>query len=249
MLNIIIFKERTENAMRRLNNQEKLLFYVSKFNIDNLFEINMVDDMELHAFNRGEHICISCEKIDYFYFLVEGKAKVYTLLKNGKSLLLRFYSPLQVMGDVEFLNSDYTTCNVEAIDNVKCIGIPIELLRRVAFHDVNFLQFACKSLGKKLADSSYWSAVNLLYPLENRLASYILAISNNDEDYTMPCNEIETYRLTDMAELLGTSYRHLNRTLNNLCKKGIIKKEKNSIIVTDRNTLEKLAGDLYEQSP
>lgn len=232
--------------MKRLNNQKNLLFYINKFNIDNFFEIDILQNMELHIFNRGEHICRSYEKINYFYFLVEGKAKVYTLLKNGKSLLLRFYSPLQVIGDVEFLNCDYTTCNVEAIDRVKCIGIPIELLRKAALGDVKFLQFSCRSLGKKLADSSYWSAVNILYPLENRLASYILAISDDDTGSTMPLKEIETHRLTDMAELLGTSYRHLNRTLNNLCTKGIIKKERNSIIVTNRKALEKLAGDLYE---
>lgn len=232
--------------MKRLENQEKLQWYIKKYNIDDIFEESILSAMELHSFSRGEHICRSHEKISYFYFQVEGKTKIYTLLKNGKSLSLRFYTPLQVMGDVELINNDFTTCNVEAITHVECIGIPIGLLRKVALNDVTFLQFICKSLSNKLVNSSYWSAVNLLYPLENRLASYILAISDNDEGYPIPYNEIETNKLTDMAELLGTSYRHLNRTLNNLCQKKIIKREKNTIVIMDRKSLEKLAGDLYE---
>lgn len=232
--------------MKRLESQEKLHLYIKKYNIDNIFQKNILNTMELHAFSRGEHIYRSHEKINYFYFQVEGKTKVYTLLKNGKSLLLRFYMPLQVMGDVELLSNDLTTCNVEAVTDVKCIGVPINLLREVALKDITFLQFICRSLSNKLSNSSYWNAVNLLYPLENRLASYILAISGNDEDYTIPFNEIETNKLTDMSELLGTSYRHLNRTLNNLCQKNLIKREKNSIVVLDRKGLEKLAGDLYE---
>lgn len=231
--------------MKPLDNQSKLLSYIHKFNINDCFEVNLVENMRLYLFNRGEQICRAHEKINYFYFLVDGKAKVYTPLKNGKSLLLRFYKPLQIMGDVEFLNSDHTNCDVEALTDVVCIGIPMKDLRNIASHDVKFLQFVCKNLGKKLANSSYWSAVNLLYPLENRLASYILALASSGEDYAIPLNEIETYKLTDMADLLGTSYRHLNRTLNNLCQRGMIKKERSSIIIVNRKNLERLAGDLY----
>ncbi|SKC85214.1 cyclic nucleotide-binding domain-containing protein [Maledivibacter halophilus] len=232
--------------MKSSYNKEILYSYFKKYNIDNIFKENIVDTMRLHTFNRGEHVCKAHEKMDYFYLLVEGKVKIYTLLKNGKSLLLRFYTPLQVMGDIEFVNGDLTACDVEAVENVTCIAIPMKLLKNTAANDVKFLQFICKTLGSKLYNASYWNAINLLYPLENRLASYFLAIMNNDENYTMPFSEIETDKLTDIAELLGTSYRHLNRTLNSLCHKGLLKKEKNTIVILDKEGLEKLAGDLYE---
>lgn len=232
--------------MKCLYDRERLYSYIQKYNLDDIFEKNIVEAMKLHTFNKGQHVCKSHEEMNYFYFLVEGKVKVYTILKNGKSLLLRFYTPLQVMGDVEFVNSDFTACDVKAVEDVICIAIPMELLKTTATDNVKFLQFICRSLGDKLYNSSYWNAINLLYPLENRLASYFLAILNNDENYTIPFDEIETNKLTDMAELLGTSYRHLNRTLNNLSRKNLIKKEKNAILILDKAGLEKLAGDLYE---
>lgn len=242
----LFLKEGWIIKMKRLKDQSKLLSYINKFNINNFFEIDMVKDMELHSFNSGELIVRSYEEINYFYFLVEGKAKVYIPLKNGKSLLLLFYRPLQVIGDMEFLSYASTHGNVEALSNVICIGIPLDHLRKVASEDVKFLQFISRSLGKKLSNSSYWNAVNLLYPLENRLASYILVLADHDEGYTLSFNEIEIHKLTDMAELLGTSYRHLNRTLNTLCQKGLIKKKRYSIEIINRKGLEKLAEDLYD---
>ncbi len=82
------------------------------------------------------------------------------------------------------------------------------------------------------------SSINLLYPLENRLASYILAtgerIDNNEE--IIKFNE----NLTEIAELLGTSYRHLLRTLNNLSCKGAIRKKINYFQVLDEKILKSL---------
>ncbi len=49
-----------------------------------------------------------------------------------------------------------------------------------------------------------------------------------------------------MADLLGTSYRHLIRTVNKSCDEKIIKKEKNFISILNISSLKMLAGDLYE---
>lgn len=52
--------------------------------------------------------------------------------------------------------------------------------------------------------------------------------------------------LTEIAELLGTSYRHLLRTLSEFCERRILKKEGSSYIVTEEETLMELSVDLYK---
>ncbi len=37
--------------------------------------------------------------MEYLFFLVEGETKVFTLLENGKTYLLRVEEPLTVYGD------------------------------------------------------------------------------------------------------------------------------------------------------
>lgn len=232
--------------MKRIYNQTKLDNYIEKYNIEDFFGIDMKKYMELHIFDKGSHIVKTNEPIDYFYFFVEGKVKVYTVLKNGKSLLFRLYKPLNIIGDVEFIDCDIANSNIEAINDCLCIGISMKNLRKYAIDDPTFLKCMCTSLGKKFISSSIASSINILYPLENRLSSYLLAIAPENNQNSNLDGGIITDKFTEMADLLGTSYRHLIRTINKLCHENIIRKEKNSIVILNRNALEMLAGDLYE---
>ncbi|MEW9096396.1 MAG: cyclic nucleotide-binding domain-containing protein [Clostridiaceae bacterium] len=233
-------------VLQKITDKNKLKYYIDKYNIKDMFLKDMTEHMELYMFDKNEYICKSKERLEYFYFLVKGKTKVYLLLKNGKSLLLRFYKPLSIIGDVEIVSDNYTHSNVQVVEKALCVCIPMKILRQFALDDTLFLRYIINSLGDKLDKNSKVSSINLLYPLENRLASYLLAVSSSKEEWSDTINGISTDKLTEMADLLGSSYRHLHRTINKLCSDGIIKKDKNSIIILDGEALEKLAGDIYE---
>jgi CRP-like cAMP-binding protein len=111
--------------------------------------------------------------------------------------------------------------------------------------DPKFLSFMCENLSEKLIRLSKYSSINLLYSLENRLASYMLAISSSDEGEKSKGINLDG-NLTEVSELLGTSYRHLLRTLNKLCLQGVVIKNKDFYEILDIKKLEVLAGDLYE---
>lgn len=231
--------------MMKINDSVKLEYYINKFSINDIFTNDMKDYMELFLFSKNEHICKDKEKLNYLYFLVDGKAKVYILQKNGKSLLIQFINPLEVIGDIEVIDISFANSNIQAIKDTLCIGVAMDNIRKVFLNDTKFLRFVCKSLGQKLNDCSKASSINLLYPLENRLAGYLLAITPPNGELSA-LDEITTHKLTEIADLLGTSYRHLVRVLNKLCTNKIIKKEKVAIIILNRPLLEELAGDLYE---
>jgi len=230
--------------MKKINDLQKLNFYIKQYNIDEIFSSDMTEYMELHLFNKDEHIYRSGDPITYFYFLIDGKLKIYTLLENGKSLLLRFYKPLSLIGDIEISYNNIIDCHVEVIKQALCIGISIDNINKYAFNDPIFLRYLCKSLSQKLIIGSVSNSINLLYPLENRLASYLLSISSSNEINSI--STIKTTNLTHIAELLGTSYRHLLRVINKLCALNIIKRDKKTIIILDRDSLVKLAGDIYK---
>ncbi|MFL0266604.1 cyclic nucleotide-binding domain-containing protein [Candidatus Clostridium radicumherbarum] len=229
--------------MREIANIKKLNYYVSKYNINDIFSTDMKPYMELFFFNKNEYICKANEKLDYLLFFVKGKAKVYGSLSNGKSLLLCFYKPFMIIGDVEFLRSETANSNVQVIEDTYCVGISFDNIIKFAFDDSKFLRSACVWLGEKLIRLSKNSSINLLYPLENRLASFILATCNESKDKN---KIIFQGNLTEVSELLGTSYRHLLRTLNLLCSEDAIKKNENYYEIINTSILEKLAGELYE---
>lgn len=229
--------------MERILDNKKLNFFITKYNINEVFSLDMKPYMELLLFNRNEYICKADEKLNYLFFFVKGKAKVYTSLSNGKSLLLCFYRPFKIIGDVEFMNIETANSNIQVIEETYCVGISFDNIRRLVLDDCKFLRFICDCLGEKLIRLSKNSSINLLYPLENRLASYILATCDNNEDKD---NVIFDGNLAEVSELLGTSYRHLLRTLNILSNRCAIKKKGHFYEILNIDILEKLAGELYE---
>ncbi len=237
--------EKGEFIMEKVKDKKRLEEYILKYNINKIFTKDMEPYMELFFFKKNEYICKTDETIEYLYLFVEGKAKVYNSLSNGKSMLLSFYKPFMAIGDIEVIKYEKAHSNIQTIEDSYCIAISFKHIRKYLLKDCEFFKFICDSLGYKLNKLSKDSSINILYPLENRIASYILAIVSyrKIEEETIMTFESN---LTEMSELLGSSYRHLLRTLNNLCFKEIIKKRKGFYQVINMEVLQELAGDLYE---
>lgn len=230
--------------MEQIHNMARLDEYVKQHHIDTFFSSDMRPHMELLLFKKNEHICKENEDIHYLYFFVEGKVKAYNTLSNGKALLLCFYDGLQIVGDVELVHARKTSANVQAIEDTYCIGIPLDKMRGQLLHDATFLRCICDSLARKFSRLSKNSSINLLYPLENRLASYMLAtgesVVQDEKKFIFHGN------LTEISELLGSSYRHLLRTLHTLCDKGVIRKRDGYFEIINMGLLKELAADIYK---
>lgn len=228
--------------MIKIDDKTLLNEFIEKFQINSLFSEDMTEHMELVLWNKNEFICRESESLNYLYFIVRGKAKVYKNMANGKSLLICFYTPFNIVGDVEFAQANVADCTVQAIEDTYGIGINFNVVSTKLFNDCRFLFYLCGYLGKKLSVSSTNNSINILYSLENKLASYIYA-------YTSGMSEREEFEFEgsymEIAELLGTSYRHLNRVLNKFCREGILEKKQKSYVIKDMYKLEMLSGDLY----
>lgn len=228
--------------MKKIIDNDLSLIYIKKFSLQNYLNQDLIRYCEVHIFERNELICTLNETMNYMYFLVQGKAKVYTLLSTGKSLLICFNNPLSIMGDLEFMDNPFADCNVSALEECTLLAIPLSKIKKFAYNDPIFLRFMIRSLHIKLRSNSSYSSINLLYPLENRFASYLISsLPTNINTLTL---EIEG--LNHISELLGSSYRHLNRVVKSLCDKKIISKDKNRITILDYNKLSTLAKDLFK---
>lgn len=227
--------------MKNINNAAKLTHYLQKYDMTSIIGENALPYLQLFHFKRNDYITKETNPLHYLFLFVEGKAKVCTSLSNGKSSLLSFYLPLKVIGDVEFINDVNASATIECIEDSYCIGISLIHARQFLSTDPKFLTFIAKSLSHKLISLSNNSSINQLYPLETRLASYILAttLTHDSTDFVFKDN------LMQVSELLGTSYRHLLRTLNSLCEKGVICKTDKNYAILDRLKLKELSADLY----
>ena len=130
--------------MKKINNSELMNTYINKYNINDIFTSDMREYMELFHFKRNEFLCKEDEPIDYLFFFVEGKAKVYISLKNGKSLLICFYYPLMVLGDLELINFTKATTNMEVIEDAYCIGLSFKKVREKLLNNPEIREYIDK---------------------------------------------------------------------------------------------------------
>lgn len=217
--------------------------YIVKYNLDIIKDIGIEKQLELVEFDKDEYIYEMEQPVNHFYFFVSGKAKVFIMMENGKRLLLRFYKPLMVIGDLEFAKNElsHASTYIKTLSKVHCIRVPIEILKEKYNDNAQFIKFINKSLAEKLEKLSISSSINLLYPLENRLASYLMYLYMGNKG-----EEIYIDQLGDIAELLGTSYRHLLRIFKLFSNRELIYREKNKIKIINEESLQKLAGNLYQ---
>jgi CRP-like cAMP-binding protein len=225
--------------MEKLLDKTQLSFYINKHNLCQIFDEAVLTHAELHQFEKGEQILKVDSLLKYYYFFVKGKIKVFSPQENGKSLLLRFYTTFDTLGDLELFRNSSVRSNVEAVEDTLLIALPTEILHKLCNDNPIFLRFIINSLSIKLESISYNSAYNLLYPLINRLCSYLIE-HVTDEDYIYLTSSYE-----DISDFLGTTYRHLHRTLNQLQEKKIIACEGKKLYILDRAELKRLSKNLY----
>lgn len=85
-----------------------------------------------------------------------------------------------------------------------------------------------------------------MYPVEVRLASYLLSVSSGESDELLH-EQLSTAGLKDAANLIGVSYRHLNRIVYQFCSEGLVERSKGGIIVKNREGLRALTShNIYE---
>lgn len=205
--------------------------YIEKYPIDSLFTFPINPYIQVCQFERGEFIYKEGSYPQYLYYLVEGKAKLYVTHKNGKVSLINFIQPLTFMGEVELLNSNRYSKAIQTVTQTICLAIPVSICKEKLLTDVTFLRYLCNFLSEKATMISAKYTQNQAYPLENRLASFILLSADGN---------FYKEKHTEVCEYLGVSYRHLLHVLAQLCKTNIIEKQSKGYIIRDKELLEKL---------
>lgn len=232
--------------MEESRDRAQLSHYLQHNQLQSIFSEQLLPHLALYSFDQGELICVQGETSHHLYVLVKGKVKIYTTSAEGRTLVLSFKRPLEVIGDIEYLQGVETLNTVEAVSPVCMIGIRYDLLRQYGRDHVPLLQFLLGILTRKFLAKSNSLSFNLLYPVEVRFASYLLSVCFDESDELFS-GQISTESLTDAANQIGTSYRHLNRVIQRLSADGLIERSRGRILVKDRAGLRALGGqNIYE---
>ncbi|MBM7693522.1 CRP-like cAMP-binding protein [Peribacillus deserti] len=207
--------------------------YLEKHSISELFSFPIEEYIEVHEYRRDEWIIREGMRPDYLYYVIEGKAKIYMTYQNGKVSLINFINARDYIGEMELLNEVYYTKGIQASTKTVCFAIPLHQCGKQMLEDIIFLRELTKFLSVKATQMAAKYSQSLAFPLENRLADFILQTADGD---------IYREKHVTVCDFLGVSYRHLLHVLAKLCEKGYLHKAGRQYRIEDRERLEQLAG-------
>ncbi|MGU3354586.1 Crp/Fnr family transcriptional regulator [Bacillus sp. M5A3_1b] len=228
------------------NRSDLIIHYLKTNKMLEIFSEIDTAYFQVNHFEKGELICNIDDAMDRLYFVVKGKVKVYTITPEGKKLILRFINPLAVVGDIELIQDSKAHHVVEACSDVIAISISHAVIRSKLLHDPIFMNFLLENIANTLKISTRFTALNLLYPVELRVASYLLSIST-DSNGTMYKKDLDATSISSIADFIGVSYRHVIRVLQKFSKEKLIEKRNGVIVIKDFFKMKEVAKDnIYE---
>ncbi|PFX60323.1 hypothetical protein COL36_13665 [Bacillus wiedmannii] len=232
--------------MKMENRSDLIIHYLKTNKMLEIFSEIDTAYFQVNHFDKGKFICNIDDAMDRLYFVVKGKVKVYTITPEGKKLILRFINPLAVVGDIELIQNSKAHNVVEACSDVIAISISHAVIRNKLLHDPIFMNFLLENIANTLKISTRFTALNLLYPVEVRVASYLLSIST-DSNGNMYKKDLDATSISSIADFIGVSYRHVIRVLQKFYKEKLIEKRNVVIVIKDFFKMKEVAKDnIYE---
>lgn len=207
--------------MKEVNDEAQLNYFLQQFQLEEVFHTPLRSHLTLYHLAPSDVICYQGQQSHHLYVLVQGRIKIYSNSQEGQSLIVSFKSPIEIIGEIEYIRQIEIINTVEAVTEVYLIGIPYTWLKKFGDEHPPLLRFLLDIITRKFYIKSDFLSFNLMHPVEIRLASYLLS-HVSEEDAVNGAFQHEVIGLADTANLIGTSYRHLNRIVGKFCEEGLV---------------------------
>lgn len=168
-------------------------------------------------FTKDSHIFKTGDSIAHCYYIISGTVKIYIDHKNGRRSVLDFISANNWLGELSVFCCETDVKENKVLQEVVCLEFEIHDLRKLSKENSEVSFYFASYISNKLLNRSSRMSENLNFPLENRLASFILEYHHNLV-YNLPH--------VDVSEYLNVSYRHMLYVIKHFCKLEILTKQR-----------------------
>lgn len=190
-----------------------------------------------HKFRKKEEIFRSEQHLDYIYIVLQGRIRVYLRYPNGKEFTLTILEPGAAY-------SGHTRAFGQALADGEIAFIPVQSFRKLLMEVPLFAMSVISVLGDSLKNSINTIESLVFKEVNKRLYQFVysLALASGEQGKaTYQVNLGLTHQ--QIATIVGSTRQTVNAFFNNLQKEGLIRLEKDKIIIQDFNEIAKRAQD------
>ena len=205
--------------------------FIEDHELTTVFDAQLLKNLQVHIFEPNEQIIEEGTEVKYLYLVIKGEAGVAPTSIEGKSGLLDYILPMDVVGDLEYFSQANYYHRVVALSQCHYLAIPVSLIPTHLNKNIDFYKFICVNMANKMQRTSKRYSRALFFPLKNSLAKYLydLSIHQNTHVFKISTN--------DAAERFGVSSRHVRRTMAGLAEEGIVTRQHTTITIIDMDKL------------
>lgn len=225
---------KTKIALPVLGRRELLIKnpYFTGLSEENLLRVEEL--MREEVFDRDDFVYVEGDDNHYLYLIASGAVKVFGTSADGKEQILSLARPGDSFNDVAAFDGRLTPAGAQALTPVVLYRLNgHELMSRscsygaLAANIIRALGQRVRELGDLVADLSF-------RPVAGRLAKILLE--------HLPYSGSVRLTQRDMASMAGTAREVVARALKSMEDDGIIRIERQRIIILNRGGLEALAA-------
>ncbi|MCQ9627035.1 Crp/Fnr family transcriptional regulator [Cetobacterium somerae] len=198
---------------------KKIEQYINFYNLDDILIKEVHEKLSIKHYKKGEYILEAHKGTNSIYFIVEGTVEVSCILDNGNQICLNILRPLEIFGDIEYINKEEVLFDVVAKSDVAVILLPFQLAKDYLEDNINFWRFLAIEGNKKLLNTNRAIFYKSTLKAKDIFIKYL-------EDNG---GEITFKSLDELSGRLNISYRNLTRIIKFYINKGTIVKDRNFI--------------------
>jgi len=206
----------------------------------------------LEAFNQIKHAIVFPEGAVIFmegqtphgiFMLCQGKAKLSTTSRDGKTFMLRIAKPGEVLGLHAIVTGKPYELTVVTMQPSQLNFVnQKDFLRFLKDHGDACLQ-AAQHISRECQDAyDVIRSIGLSNSVSGRVAQFLLASATDGQVTKGVVRAKLALTHEDIAQLMGTSRETITRTLAEFRKKDIVELKGSSLIIHNKSALEQIVA-------
>jgi CRP-like cAMP-binding protein len=192
-------------------------------------------------FEKGEDPLSSGDTLKYFYFIMEGKIKIYDIdFETSKEQTLYILSHGDMFDVVSLLDGKPNQYISEVLEESRIIQVPLEDVKQMIVNDAQFRQYFYSYVASQLKSMEDLAVSLSFYDVYQRVlqlfAKFTRTVNGKPE-----LSVIDKLSHEDIASMVGSVRKVVNRSLQRLKKDGIIEVSRKNIHIKNfQKLLDKL---------
>jgi len=193
-------------------------------------------------FKKGQDPLNNTNTQNYFYFIMDGKVKIYQIdFKTSKEQTLYILSRGDMFDVVSLLDGQPNEYISEVLEDTTIIQIPLQDIKNMILSDEKFRQYFYSYIAEQLKSMENLALSLSFYDVYQRVLQLFARFTELKDDKAT-LKVINNLKHEDIASMIGSVRKVVNRSLQQLKADGIIDiSRKNIHIKNFQKLLDKLS--------